>query len=1088
MNVWDLCIRRPVFTCMLVLAPVVLGAAAYPRLGVDLFPNVDIPTVVITTTLKGAGVEEMESSVTKEIEEAVNTISGVDELKSTTKEGFSQIVIAFKLDKNGDIAAQEVRDKVSTILNRLPAGTESPLIDKFAVDASPVMTIAVSGKRDVREVTELAKKQVKENLETVYGVGAVTMVGGRQRAVNIILDVDKLAAYNLSAESIRQALLRQNLEVPGGRVDQGSQELVLRTMGRIEKVNDFAELIVTDRKDYPIRLKDVGRVEDSFEEPRGMSRLDDNAAVSLVVQKQSGQNTVAVVHRVKDKLKEIQATMPADMQYAVIRDQSRFIESSIEEVKFHLVLAAVLVSLTILLFIRDWRTTIIATVAIPASMLPTFAFMMAMGYTLNNITMLGLILAIGIVIDDAVVVHENIFRHMEEFGRDAMSASRSATSEIATAVVATTISLLVIFVPVAFMQGQVGRFFNSFGFVVGFSILMSMFVSFTLTPMLCSRFLVLEKGAHNKSKSGFVTRVIEGGYRWILGWSLKHRWVIVVTSIAVLCSTPTIAGMVGFDFVPVDDQGEFEVSMTLPEGYSLERADKLMREMEKDLKTLPDVRHIFTIVGDTTGRVGKGQGDVTQASIYVRLPDVGEREYSQFDMMRRAREMMTRYPDIRTAVQDVGAISASGFKQVDVDLNIRGTDLEELRKISEKVTAWMKTRGTYVDVDTSLSLRKPEIRVHIDRDRASNLDVPVETIASTLNLLVGGELIGKYKENADQYDVWVRADRSFRDAPETIDSLMVPSPKAGLVKLSNLARLENAQGPTSIERHSRQRQVVVVANLEGIPLGPAVTEIDNYMKSLNLPAGYHHEFLGQAKMMKESNGGFLIAFGLSFLFMYMVLAAQFESFVHPITILLALPLTLPFAFMSLYLLQTSLDIYAMFGLFMLFGIVKKNGILQIDYTNVLRAQGVERDKAILDANQTRLRPILMTTLMLVAAMVPVAMGQGPGAGSRASMAKVIIGGQSLSLLLTLLLTPVAYSLWDDFVLLWNKCVLRKKPEQPENVMSAAQPISQASTETVVDTNLALHLAGESHSPSAVFQQIVADPAKQQALKTSTIVA
>jgi HAE1 family hydrophobic/amphiphilic exporter-1 len=1079
MNVWELCIRRPIFTCMLVLAPVVMGLAAYPRLGVDLFPNVDIPTVVITTTLKGAGVEEMESSVTKEIEEAVNTISGIDELKSTTKEGFSQIVIAFKLDKNGDVAAQEVRDKVSTIINRLPAGTETPLVDKFAVDAAPVMTIAVSGKRDVREVTELAKKQVKENLETIYGVGAVTLVGGRPRAINIILDVDKLAAYRLSAEDIRLALMRQNLEVPGGRVDQGTQELVLRTMGRIEKVSDFSDLIVADRNDFPVRLKDVGRVEDSYEEPRGLSRLDGNAAVSLVVQKQSGQNTVAVVHRVKERLQEIREALPADIDYAVIRDQSRFIESSIEEVKFHLVLAAVLVSLTILLFIRDWRTTIIATIAIPASMLPTFAFMMAMGYTLNNITMLGLILAIGIVIDDAVVVHENIFRHMEEYGRSAMEASRSATSEIATAVVATTISLLVIFVPVAFMQGQVGRFFNSFGFVVGFSILMSMFVSFTLTPMLCSRFLVLEKGSHHKSKGGFITRMIDASYGWILSWSLRHRWVIVVTSVLVLLSTPTIAGMVGFDFVPVDDQGEFEVTMTLPEGYSLDRADKLMREMEADLSTLPDVRHVFTTVGDTTGRVGKGQGDVTQASIYVRLPDVGQRPYTQFDVMRQAREMMQRYPDIRTAVQDVGAISASGFKQVDVDLNIRGPELEELRVISDKVAAWMRQHGEFVDVDTSLSLRKPELRVKIDRERASDLGVPIETVASTLNLLVGGELIGKYKEQADQYDVWVRADSSFRDAPETIDSLMVPSPRARRVKLSNLASLEPAQGPTSIERHSRQRQVVVVANLQDMPLGPAVDQIDAFMKSLNLPPGYHYEFLGQAKMMKESNGGFLIAFGLSFLFMYMVLAAQFESFVHPVTILLALPLTLPFAFLSLYLLRTPLDIYAMFGLFMLFGIVKKNGILQIDYTNVLRSQGVERDKAILDANLTRLRPILMTTLMLVAAMVPVAMGQGPGAGSRASMAKVIIGGQALSLLLTLLLTPVAYSLWDDFTIFFRKRILRQS-----EVPAEGSPAREAAlTDTVAETPIPGHARAETPAPSLQFQQRMAAQAVGSAKHT-----
>ncbi len=1030
MSIWEICIRRPVFTCMLVAAPIVLGLAAYPRLGVDLFPNVDIPTVVVTTTLKGAGVEEVESSVTKEIEEAVNTISGIDELKSTTKEGFSQVVIAFQLTKDGDVAAQEVRDKVSTVINRLPTGTETPLVDKFAVDAAPVMTIAISGHRDAREVTEIAKKQIKEELETVGGVGAVTLVGGRQRAVNIYLDVDKLSAYQLSAEEIRIALQRQNLEVPGGRVDQGSREMVLRTMGRMETAADFADLIITDRNGYPVRIRDIGRVEDSYEEPRGLSRLDGATAVSLIVQKQSGTNTVQVVHSVKERLAEIQEILPADIHYEVIRDQSRFIESSIHEVKFHLVLAAVLVSLTILLFIRDWRTTIIATIAIPASMAPTFAFMYAMDYTLNNITMLGLILAIGIVIDDAVVVHENIFRHMEEHRKSAWDAAFSATREIATAVVATTISLLVIFVPVAFMSGQVGRFFNSFGFVVGFSILMSMFVSFTLTPMLCARFLKAEDG-HSSSKSGFITRAIEGSYRWILSLSLRHRWAVVLLTIGTLFSTPAVLGLIGFDFVPRDDQSEFELAMTLPEGYSLEQADELMAEVEQDLRTLRGVTHIFTVVGDTTGRVGKGQGDVTAASIYVRMLPLGEREFSQFDVMRDARELMSRYPDVRVAVQDVSAISASGFRQVDLDLNIRGPDLEKLTEISEQITEWMRQQGHYVDVDTSLSLRKPELRVRIDRERASDLGVPVETIASTLNLLVGGELVGKYKEGADQYDVWVRAEKPFRDAPETIDALMVPAPQVGLVRLSNLAQLEPAQGPSTIERSSRQRQVVVVANLENKALGDAVNEVDAYVKALNLPAGYHHEFIGRAKMLKESNSGFLVAFLLSFLFMYMVLAAQFESFVHPITILLALPLTLPFAFLSLFLLRTNLDIYAMFGIFMLFGIVKKNGILQIDYTNVLRAQGIERDKAILDANQTRLRPILMTTLMLVAAMVPVAMGQGPGAGSRASMAKVIIGGQSLSLLLTLLVTPVAYSLWDDFVNLWNRFTTRRKPKESE---------------------------------------------------------
>lgn len=1023
MSIWEICIRRPIFTLMLISAPVVMGLAAYPKLGVDLFPNVDLPVVVITTTLKGASVEEMETSVTKLIEEVVNTISGIDELRSTTKEGYSQVVIQFHLYKEGDIAAQEIRDKVSTVLSRLPVGTDPPLIDKFDIDAAPVMTIAVSGRRNFREVTEIARKQIKEELETVRGVGAVTLVGGRQRAVNIYLNPGKLIAYKLSAEDVRQALLRQNLELPGGRVDQGPQEMVLRTLGRMEKSADFADLIIADRNGYPVRIRDVGRVEDKYEEPRGLSRLDGENAVSLIVQKQSGMNTVEAVHAVKARLAQLESTLPEDIRIIPIRDQSRFIEASINEVKFHLLLAAMLVSGTILLFIRDWRTTLIATLAIPMSMVPTFWFMEWMGFTLNNITMLGLILAIGIVIDDAIVVHENIFRHMEEHGRSAMEAARTATAEIAGAVVATTISLLVIFIPVAFMQGRIGRFFNCFGFTVGFAIFMSMCISFTMTPMLCSRFLVLKHG-HKSSKSGFFARIIEGGYGWILAKSLRHRWVTVVVTIAVLGVTPTIFSWVGKDFVPKDDQSEFEVVMTMPEGYSLDRVDKVVAEIEARLKTLRGVTHVFTIIGDTTGRIAKGQGDVTEAKVYCRIIDLAERDYTQFQVMDDARAIMQDYTDLRVAVQEVQAFQAAGFRQVDVDLNLVGSDLHTLKQFADQVATWLRGRGHYVDVDTSLSLRKPELRVQIDRERASDLGISVQTIASTLNILVGGEPIGKYKEADEQYDVWLRADESFRDNPEAIETLTVPSSKAGLVRVTSIASLVPAHGPATIDRYGRQRQIVVLANLRGIALGEATQEIGDFIKTLDLPTGYHHEFIGRAKMLKESNTNFVIAFLLSFLFMYMVLAAQFESFVHPITILLALPLTLPFAFLSLWLLRTNLDIYAVFGLFMLFGIVKKNGILQIDYTNVLRSRGMERDAAILEANHTRLRPILMTTLMLIAAMVPIALGQGPGAGARASMAKVIIGGQALSLLLTLLVTPVAYSLWDDVTRLWNKLTQR----------------------------------------------------------------
>ena len=1047
MTIWDVCIRRPVFTAMLVIAPIVLGLSAYPRLGVDLFPNVDLPLVTVTTTLRGASVEEMETGVTKPIEEIVNTVSGIEQLRSTTKEGMSQVAIEFVLEKSGAVAAQEIDAKVRTILGQLPEGTDSPIIDKFALDAAPVLTLAISGRRDAREITEIARKQIKEDLESLSGVGAVILVGGRQRAIQISIDTDRLQKYhNLTIEDVRQAITRENQEQPGGRIDQGPKEVVLRTMGRIRAPADFAQLIVANRHGQPIRIQDIGTVTDSIEEPRGLSRLwtmlsassgPGDQAVSLIIQKQSGTNTVAVVEAVKHRLEEIRAVLPDDVEVQIIRDQSRFIENSIHEVQVHLLLAAVLVSLTILLFMRDWRTTLIATLSIPTSMIATFAFMELMGFTINNITMLGLILAIGIVVDDAVVVHENIFRHMEEYGLSAREAAASATAEIALAVVATTLSLLVIFIPVIFMGGRVGRFFVSFGYVVAFSILMSMMISFTMTPALCSRFLKAEDG-HAATKGGPVWRLVEGFYMAALRFSLAHRWLIVLVSVGVFASTPTLMKIVGKDFVPRDDTSEFEVVVTLPEGTSLERADEVLAEVEQRLRSVRGVTKTFTTIGDTSGRTARGQGEVTRAGIYCRLIDLRERDYSQFEVMQDARRILVDYPDLRAAVQDVAAISGSGFRQVMIDLNLRGPDMEKLQLYSQTITDWMRAQGPYVDVDTSLSFRKPEMRIVPNRERASELGVSIQAISATTNVLVGGFPVSTYKEADQQYDVWLRADQGFRDDPADIARLTVPSSKPGIgvVELGNVADFEEAQGPSTIERFSRQRQVVVSANLEGKALGEGVDDLAAFVKTLDLPADYRWEFIGQAKNLNDTMANFVIAFALAFLFMYMILAAQFESLVHPITILLALPLTIPFAILSLILLRTNLDIYAMFGLFMLFGIVKKNGILQVDYTNVLRSRGVPRDRAILEANAVRLRPILMTTVMLVAAMVPMAMGEGPGAASRAGMAKVILGGQVLSLLLTLLLTPVAYSLWDDLTVVFLRMTGHTEAASPA---AAGQP-------------------------------------------------
>jgi HAE1 family hydrophobic/amphiphilic exporter-1 len=1014
MTLSALCIRRPVFTTMLCALPIVLGVVSYQRLGVDLQPKLDLPFVFITTTLRGASVEEVETQVTRPVEEAVNTIQGIDELRSVTTEGVSRVFIRFVLEKNPDVAAQEVQNKVNAMVAQLPPGTTLPVIDKLDEDSAPVVTLAVSGRRDLREVTELARRRVKESIETVSGVGQVAMVGDRRRIIKVTVDTDRLQYFGLSIEDVRRALASQNLELPGGRVEQKDREMVLRVLGRYKTAEEFNQLALVTRGTYAVRLSDVGRAEESVEDPRGLARLDGEPAVVLFVRKQSGANTVEVVRGVLDRLQTVKKALPGDVRVEVIRDQGVFINRSIDEVRFHLVLASILVSLTILLFIRDWRTTLIATTAIPCSIIATFAFMDGLGFTLNNITMLALVLAIGIVIDDAVVVHENIFRHMEEHGRPAREAARLGTAEIALAVLATSLSLVVIFVPVAFMEGQVGRLFHSFGLTIALAILLSLFVSFTLTPMLCSRFLKVDPGSTHSSKSGPVYRMVENSYAALLGWSLRHKGVVALLSLGLIASGYPLLLATPLEYIPRDDTNEFQVSVLAPAGTSLDRMSRQVADFEARLKALPGVTSILTTIGDTSGRLGRGAGDVTRGTVFVKLTDLSERSISQFEVMKQARAILARYPEWRTGVSDVDPLrSGGGGYNFTVDVNLIGPDLDRLNGYTEELIRRLKLVPGLTDVDMTTSTRKPELQVVLDRDRAADLGISAETVATTLNVLVGGTPVSTFKEDDEQYDVWLRAESRQRDAARAIDDLTVPTPSGALVPLGSLARLKESRGPTQIEHLNRMRRTTVGANLEGLSTGEGVAAMIRETEALDLPPGYDFKKGYRSRGLDEVTNNFLLAFGLSLIFMYMVLAAQFESFTDPITILLALPLTFPFALLSLRLLDQPMDIYAIFGVFMLVGIVKKNGILQVDYTNELRRRGMARDAAILEANRTRLRPILMTTLMLVAGMVPIALGQGPGSAARASLAKVIIGGQVLSLLPTLLVTPVSYALFDS---------------------------------------------------------------------------
>lgn len=1005
----ELCIERPVFATMLIFALTFIGAYAYNILGVDLFPKVDFPTITVTTTLRGSSPEEVETEITKKIEEAVNPLPGIDELRSVSTEGVSQVFITFVLERNVDQAAQDVRDKVNGVLGDLPKDIDPPIIEKLDPDAVPVMSIAISAKRSAREITEIADKKIKQAIESLSGVGQVRFIGDRKRQIQVWLDTQKLTAYNLTVPQVETAIASQNLELPGGRIDQGSREQVVRTLGRISNTADFNKIIVATINNSPVRLSDIGYIEDGIEEPRTMARLDGKEAIILEVRKQSGNNTLQVVANVKERLEEIERLLPPDFKIQIIRDQSRFIKGSFEAIKEHLILGGFLAALVVLLFLRNFRSTIIAAIAIPTSIVSTFALMYYMNFTLNQMTMLALVLSVGIVIDDAIVVLENIYRFMEEKQMSPLQAAREATNEIGLAVMATTLSLIIIFLPVAFMGGIVGRFMQSFGLTAAFAIGVSLLVSFTLTPMLSARFLKVSKNAH--AKQSFFYSLIERSYMALLRFCMRFRLLVIVVSIIITLTMVPLFQKVGKDFITQDDTSDFQVDVRAPEGYSLTATAERLTQIETELRAITGVTSLLTTIG------GDSQRNPNSATIYVKIVDVTQRKYPQADVMEKARRLMAKHKDLRASVAYIAAFSSSAMKNADIQYSLRGPNLAQLTIYSQKIIDYARTIPGVVDLDNSLIAGKPEARISIDRERAADLGVKISDIASTIRTLIGGnDQVSNYREGEDRYDVQVRAQLKDRNKVEALLLLTVPSTKLGSVRLDQVIRLEESTGPAQIDRYNRQRQVVISGNIErGQSLGPVLELINANVAKMKFSPEYQYGVQGRSRELGRAARNFLIAFVLSFAFMYMVLAAQFESFLDPITILLSLPLSVPFALLSLIMFNQTLNIFSALGILMLFGVVKKNSILQIDHANQLRSRGLSTYDAVLRACQDRLRPILMTTIALVAGMLPMALGQGPGSASRRSVAIIVIGGQSLCLLLTLLVTPVTYSLFDSLV-------------------------------------------------------------------------
>jgi HAE1 family hydrophobic/amphiphilic exporter-1 len=1008
MNLYDVAIRRPVFTIMMTAALVIFGVLGYVALPINIMPSMDFPIVTVMTILPGASPEVVETDITDVIENEVNTIEGIELLASQSLSGLSMVTITFELERDIDIAAQDVRDKVAIAVGNLPVDAEQPIVMKLDSGSFPMLWFALKGL-DRRQMSDYVDQVIKPKMQSLPGVGNIHVMGLPEPMMRIWIHRDRLSAHGLTVHDVIAAVQRENLELPGGLIEGPRYELTVRNTGLLETADEFNNLIVATVDGRPIRLSDVGIAQEGVGDQRASSRNNLEPSGAIGVALRSGANMVAVHKAARAKMDELARDFPRGMRSELAYDGAEYIEISIRNVQVDIVYGAVLAILVVFVFLRSWRSTFIVSLAIPTSLIATFGFMRLFGFSLNNLTTLALALSVGVVIDDAIVVLENIFRHQEE-GERPFRAALNGTKEIALAATAATFSIAAVFIPVAYMRGMIGLFLFEFGISVAAAILISLFVALTLTPMASSRMLRITKKHgrfYEALENGF--QALERGYRRGLDLALNHKVATLLIAVAAFAGSLALLPLIGAEFAPREDMSNVMISVEAPAGTSLEAMEDYMIRLQEIVMSQPEMVSMFGVI-NMESREGVNHG-----MMFCDLLKPHLREASQTEFAQRMRRLLAEVEGVQARPSEFSFYQFRGEEHIQADLmySIRGPELDELDRIGRRVIDRLSEYPGFVDLDTTLDLEQPQVYVEMDRERAQDLGFTAATIYETVYTLIAGREIGSYTKGGKRYDVWIKVLPEQARSAEDIGALMVRTPSGRLVRLDSMVTIRHGVGPVSINRADRQRSMVLNANLEGMRFDRAKNIVEQVLAE-ELPTGYVARASGQAEEFEESMSSLIFAMGLAIVIVYMLLASQFNSFIHPFTIMFALPLALVGALLGLLITGHTLNIMSAIGIILLFGLVTKNSILLVDFTIQKQQEGKDRETALREACPIRLRPILMTAVSMIFGVLPVALAIGEGAEARAPMAVATAGGMLSSTALTLFVVPVVYSYMDRF--------------------------------------------------------------------------